>query len=160
MKPSRTRIAALMSWGMIPLALWSGLPTTACQCPDGSIKLFCSGVYQAVIQHASANSKTAAEVRRSVHKNCCHAKATRPPSCCDHPSSGKPCGKCKAIGRTATTVVELVSPPGFDDQASGLYALDLSFAPSAQPVIFSRNVELLDTGPPVDLVLVHHSFLI
>jgi hypothetical protein len=157
MNRCRSQLTALLTWGMIPLAVWSGLPLAACQCPDGGIRLFCAAMHAGIPAEQGPS-----DCHHGPHRKCCHEKIAHHNPCCDHSGdkSGSPCGKCKAIARATTIAVETVAPPTFDGQADGSLVFFAMTSFPRQSDVQARDVELLDTGPPLDLVLLQHCFLI
>jgi hypothetical protein len=167
MKRFRAQLASLLTWGMIPLALGASLPGKACQCANGNVKLFCAGPFQfAPHTRSVAEPRSCANHRAcgATHViDCCHAAEGAIGNCCEqasqHPS--QPCGKCcKAISRAPANLVELVAPPDNHDSFQYLLAIEPNFLGQFVPLYSAHQVERIDTGPPVDLVVVHHCFLI
>lgn len=166
----RTRCSAAIAWGMIPLALWAGLPSTACVCANGQIKLVC--------RHVAAGHSTASRFsddHESECHSCCHemheaiaesdsdheADCCGRGLCCYGAAQGEPgigskaC--CKPILAAPSLAPESATvtcdhPPAFVALVDEIGAIDLP--------AFAQDVAEVDTGPPLDRVIVFRSLLI
>jgi len=83
MRRLRHRFAIAIVWGMLPLALLSGLPQIGCVCAGGEVRLFCEHLQAAAMQpdqmpakccccrsHGPSPSKADASAAR-VRRGCC-----------------------------------------------------------------------------------------
>ena len=164
----RTRLSAVIAWGMIPLALWAGLPSTACVCANGQLKLVCRhlaggcGKNHATADHDSVcnsnccGSGTGRAEADSDHVDCCGGGLCRH----DAASGGTGIGSkacCKPILTAPSVAPEIVSLSC--DQAPAVIALAEEIGAIIQPSFAAEDVEF-DTGPPLDRVIVFRSLLI
>lgn len=162
----RTRLSAAVAWGMIPLALWSGMPSTACVCANGHIKLFCQQLL------GGAQSHLAAGLLNGCKSTCCSheaqlAEAKQTSDCCGGgfcchgaPSAKAGLGSkgcCKPILTAPSVAPQIASVPC--DQAPGLAAVVREIGAIVHPAIAFEPAEF-DTGPPLDRVIVFRSLLI
>ena len=169
----RTRRSAAVAWGMIPLALWAGLPSTACVCANGQIKLVCrhaaGGSAGQHIAHPSSPAdadachlccceghEAVAELDADHDADCCGAGM-----CCHGASSDEAGIGSKACCKPVLTAPS-VAPESTSvvcDQTPALVGLVEELEPLVR-ASFSRNVAEVDTGPPLDRVIVFRSLLI
>lgn len=161
----RPRMSAALAWAMIPLAAWTGMPSTACVCSNGQLKLFCG--------HRAAHDES-----DDVHgqgdgciANCCGhhglADVDHSSDCCggglcahggpsDDPSAGsKAC--CNPVLTAPSLAPQTTSIP-CDQVSTAVVAIEQLGAlvgPSFIPVAVEFN-----TGPPLDRVIVFRALLI
>ena len=169
----RTRRTAAVAWGMIPLALWAGLPSTACVCANGRLKLVCRHVAGGPAGHHAAHLSSAADAG-GCHSCCCegHDAVTefdsdRDADCCGggvccYGASSREAGVgskacCKPILTAPSVAPESTNVAC--DQTPALGDLVEDLEPLAR-ASFSRDVAEVDTGPPLDRVIVFRSLLI
>lgn len=169
----RTRRSAAVAWGMIPLALWAGLPSTACVCANGQLKLVCRHAAAGATGHHVAHPSSAAEAGDS-HSCCCEghdavaeldaahdADCCGGGMCCHGASSDKAGIGSKACCKPVLTAPSLApeSTSVVCDQTPAL----LDLVEEREPLVrasFNRDVAEVDTGPPFDRVIVFRSLLI
>lgn len=168
----RTRWSAAIAWGMIPLAIWAGLPSTACVCANGQLKLVCR--HAAGVRDYSVANQSSADHDDGCHSSCCETHSDIAEVDLDHDadccSSGSGChsavsGKagvgskacCKPV-LTAPSVASKLASVSYD-QAPAVVALVEEIAAPACPS-FTHDVAEFDTGPPLDRVIVFRSLLI
>ena len=154
----------LIAWGMIPLAAWAGLPSTACLCADGGIKLVCS--------HPGCSEHAGHEYEAGSGSHCCGADAAleADPSvehadCCgaaEHDSDEHRDGVHAKAGCTPILMAPSVAPKGASTACDSAPAIVVAAPDLAAPaaVCLPRDVAELDTGPPLDRVIVFRSLLI
>lgn len=159
-----SRCSVAVAWGMIPLALWAGLPSTACICANGQLKLVCrhsapicasddheSDVHSCCEMHeANAESDSDQEADCCSSGMCCHAAAQGEPGI-----GSKAC--CKPILAAPSLASESANVSC--DQAPAAVALVVEIGALECPA-FARDVAEVDTGPPLDRVIVFRSLLI
>jgi hypothetical protein len=172
-------VRAWVVWGMVPLAVWGGAPSTACICANGRLKLSCSHRCGARHTHEIGEQHGSLEAAVSCgdheHACCCvHAhddhvadcEGAAAHDCCNPTESGGPPGTgvssrgcCKPIGSlvaTLSSVVKAVAPveasPATLDAATYLFHGDQTTT--------AHSWRGADTGPPVDLVVTLGRFLI
>jgi hypothetical protein len=151
----RKRLSTATAWAMIPLAAWAGMPSTACICSNGRVKLFC----QHLLGWKQANPPACAS-------DCCAHKAAEDPSdCCsacsygvesDVPGVGsKSC--CNPVVTSPSVPPETVSIPCHCLPA--VVAAVERIGATVRPSVISEPTDL-DTGPPLDRVIVFRALLI
>lgn len=131
--------------GTVLLAITLSLPATSCFCADGTFKLFCAGNY------------TRAVAKQPAEGHCCS---------CAHASGGQradhhrdaPCGRCREVSKPLGTTVSSVIVPRLDWSVTTPIIVD-SGAPFTS-LSHAAQVQPIDTGPPVDLVIALHFLLI
>jgi hypothetical protein len=158
----RRRLSDAVAWVMIPLAAWAGMPSTACLCANGHVKLFC--------QHALG------EKQAPVHPSPCGA------SCCTHETvhsvadDGDCCGGgfcchggtseksgigskacCQPILSSPSVAPQIVSVPC--DPAPAIVGIAEQIGALVHPAFIADLAEI-NTGPPLDRVIVFRSLLI
>ncbi|HET6879450.1 MAG TPA: hypothetical protein VFI31_04825 [Pirellulales bacterium] len=158
----RTQLSAAIAWAMIPLAAWAGLPSTACVCANGHVKLFC--------QHALVQKHPS--TAESCSKNCCGHEAVglendHDADCCgggfcchgtksENPGiASKAC--CKPILSAPSVAPQSVSL--HCDQAQAVVAVVQEIGALVHPSFIADLAEI-NTGPPLDRVIVFRSLLI
>ena len=163
----RSRSSVAVAWGMIPLALWAGLPSTACVCANGKVKLVC--------RHAHlAASHESDEHDHGRHACCCEAieavedSISRETDCCGGASCRRGAAEdsqgigsqacCKPILAAPSVAPKSAAAPCCD-QAPAVGACVAEIGALDCPA-FARVPEELDTGPPLDRVIVFRSLLI
>ena len=165
MRSFRTRQSAAIIWGMIPLAVWAGLPRTACVCANGQIKLVCRHVATSHMpdDHESDRHsccvdthEVAAEADSDHEADCCSSG-----SCCHGAAQGEPGIGSKACCKPILAVPSLApeSTTVTCDQALAVVSLVDDIGALYRPA-FSRDVAEVDTGPPLDRVILFRSLLI
>ena len=164
----RTQLSAVVAWAMIPLAAWAGMPSTACVCANGHVKLFC--------QHLSAKKHTPANQSGCASSCCAHETSAADTDHCVSEDSADCCGSgfcghggksdrsgvsstacCKPILTAPSVAPEIVSVPS--DQAPALVTIVEQVGALVHPS-FAPDVAEFDTGPPLDRVIVFRSLLI
>jgi hypothetical protein len=185
MRNARRTLRCSTFWGMIPLALLAGLPTTSCFCADGGFKLFCGGHVAGAQTSASDShvpSSNAQSGKVAQHCPACPAKdgaaddsAARASetqtangdlalsdSCCSTgqpPVSGSPTECCRLVESTTGTLTSVVPLP--DLNALGFAnVVEIVSAPRLVAAALARSFDVFEIGPPVDRVIVHCSLLI
>jgi hypothetical protein len=165
MRFCRNQIGAAIMWGMIPLALWGGLPGTGCICANGQYKFFCAGSLGRV---GCDSGRNAASASQSAGCTCPHCRgiattdaAETSHACCHNDrGQGDPAGKCcHLVARSLATVSAEVAPPTTDALVVAILppALNLSLVVLST---VSKHVEQIDTGPPIDRVILLRCLLI
>ena len=161
----RKRLHKAVLLGMLPLAVFSGIPATACFCANGQLKLFCGGDYAAT--KAPSHESSSPLVHPAKCSSCCgHAHDARCANnsvaeCCHRGhSSSQPCGKCcTQISKVLTTTVASASMPAIDLQVFAVLPAEVVVSHACLSL---RNAQLerVDTGPPIDLVITLRTLLI
>lgn len=169
MRSSRTRLSAGIAWGMIPLALWAGLPSTACLCANGQLKLICRHLPAGETSHAGGVHHA------NPASSCCHSDAdlSEPHAdeahadCCGAgPGDRDPTPSGSGVASKAGCKPILTAPSAAPKLAKS--ACDRSLVVQAvverqgaltRP-LFALDAAELDTGPPLDRVIVFRSLLI
>ena len=162
----RTRLSASVAWGMIPLALWAGMPSTACVCANGHLKLFCqhllgSAKHQPAANHeAGCNSSCCGEAADLAESDkdsdccgggfCCHGAGSQKPGI-----GSKTC--CQPILTAPSAAPKMVSVPC--EQAPAAVTVVQEVGAIVHPSVIFDAAEF-DTGPPLDRVIVFRSLLI
>jgi hypothetical protein len=155
----RSQVSAAITWGMIPLTFWGVLPGTGCICTSGQYKLFCTGALDRGRCNGGQKTAPASQLAGCACQHCGGASATDSGegqrACCQSSGSrdSAPGTCCHLIARSPATVSSEVTPPIRDALVVALLppALDLSLV--ALPTV-SKHVDQIDTGPPVDRVIV------
>lgn len=160
----RTRLSAAVAWGMIPLALWAGMPSTACVCANGHLKLFCQHLLGGKTHHETADHEA------GCNSSCCGADLAEADAasdccgggfCCHGAYSGKPgigsktC--CQPILTAPSAAPKMVSVPC--DQVQVMVTVVHEIGAIVHPSFVIDAAEF-DTGPPLDRVIVFRSLLI
>ena len=152
----RTKLSGPVIWSVIALTLWIGNPSTACQCANGNIKLFCDTHKQLHENEPTGHSP-------AVGVDCCQnvatvaqtdsVKRTRPPG---GDVSSQSCTRINssAVMLPTQTSVELAPVHAF---TFPIISFECSPSLAAFTVV---SAEPVDTGPPRDLVVALHCFLI
>ncbi len=150
-KPLRITIVT----GMILLAIFASLPATSCYCADGHLKLFCGGHY------AGSPSPTA-----KASPDCCQCDhdadeaANHGSDCCHGKDSSQPGGnRCQEISKSLTTTVASISLPALDSHVFAVLPAEV-VVHHAFPSLRNAQLERIESGPPVDLVIALHTLLI
>lgn len=163
MKALRNCTRRSIVWGLIPVAIFAGLPSTACQCADGRIKLVCTHLYQRAI----VSEQDACQFAVDEH-GCCHSSAScsgeEPATCCANSAAGDCCDGCAAPGLNGrhSCCTPVFTAPSAKPAVVAAPALErhLGLLPPLPAfrlqrlnafVHFQRHAH--DTGPPVDLVI-------
>lgn len=151
----RTRLSAAVVWGMIPLAAWASMPSTACVCSNGHVKLFC----EYLLAWKQANPSGGAS-------SCCAHEAAEDNTDC--------CGACSRGGKSVTPGIAsksccnpIVTLPSVPPQTASVPCDGLPAVATAaeqvgalvHPSFISVPTDL-DTGPPLDRVIAFRSLLI
>jgi hypothetical protein len=152
----RNRLSGGAIWSMIALALWMSFPSTGCRCADGGFKYFCSHGQSGLNQPTAADS--------SVTKvDCCqHRNAVTQTDNCDH--SALAGSQISSRGCTPITNAPAVAPvpPSTHithDSTIALGTVLFDFSPTLASLTATQPATIA-TGPPVDLVVSLHCFLI
>ena len=151
----RIRLATATAWAMIPMAAWAGMPRAGCVCSNGTIKLFCQ---------FRLDSKQSAPGK--CGSDCCGQKVTDDEIDC--------CAVCSIRGKSGTPeiasksccnpILALPSVPTQKVSAPlGHFPADVIATASAGTLLRSAFITVtaeLNTGPPLDRVVVFRSLLI
>jgi len=153
-----------VAWAMVPMAMWAGMRVPECQCANGEHRLFCPGALGIHLTQRVAHPAAAPASRACCQANNCSEGRGDEASCCNQPGasdspSNSPCGHCQPVPAASATVTGSVAVPALDSAffvavvESGLSAFALS------PM--SARVEMpIETGPPLDRVIVFHCLTI
>jgi len=148
---------------MIPLAAWAGMPSTACVCANGQMKLFCG--------HRAAVAKAAVDDEPPCESACCGGLAETDSSQVSDCCGGGACchgGKSNEAGIHGKACCRQISTaPGISpkatveasDESAASFAVVERLGMFARPLFRASAVEF-DTGPPLDRVVVFRSLLI
>ena len=161
----RTPLSAAIAWVMIPLAAWAGMPSRACVCANGHVKLFCAHTSRAVTPHEDEHAAACGHCCGSA--NAAEADAEHDADCC---GSGFCCHGAKpgmaGIGAKACCKPILTAPSA----APKVVSVNCDQAPAVVAVAyvvgarvhssFRMDVAEFDTGPPLDRIIVFRSLLI
>lgn len=162
----RTPLSAAVVWAMIPLAAWAGMPSRACVCANGDVKLFCArGTLTATShehEHASprgancCGSGNVAEADSNDDLDCCGS------GFCCHGSESNGAGIgtkacCKPILSAPSIAPRIASVPS--DQLPAIVGTAPQVGDLLRPSLDADLAEI-NTGPPVDRVIVFRSLLI
>lgn len=164
MRSFRTRCSAVVAWVMIPLAAWAGMPSTACVCANGYMKLFCgcqgkalktadrqqSDCQSACCSHNAAEADASHASDCCAGGTCCRGAPLRGPGI-----ASKAC--CRAILTAPSMAPRATSAP--NDQTPSVLAI-VEPADAVAPCWFVTAAAEFDTGPPLDRVIVFRSLLI
>lgn len=159
----RSQFAAAIMWGMIPLALLGSMPGAACICANGHYKLFCCA---GALGHAGCNERNGGVTSPSASYSCPFCRGEKSASrtahvCCSSgQSQSSPTGKCcQLVARSPAAVSAEVVPPASDVFVVAILPPALNLSLVVLPTI-SKHVEQIDTGPPIDRVIVLRCLLI
>ncbi|HEV7225528.1 MAG TPA: hypothetical protein VGN42_22675 [Pirellulales bacterium] len=154
---------------MIPLALWAGLPSTACVCANGRLKLVCRhlaggcGKSHATADHDSvcnsmccASDAALAEADSDHDVDCCGGGLCRHDAAPGGTGIG-PKACCKPILTAPGIAPQTVSLSC--DQTPAIVAAVEEIGAIVHPALAAETAEF-DTGPPLDRVIVYRSLLI
>jgi hypothetical protein len=165
MRSLRKHLHKTVLLGMLPLAAFSGMPATSCFCANGHLKLFCAGHYAASKAHSQNCGSPLAH--QAKHPSCCGqahdagADTDSVADCCQsRHGSSPPCGTCcKQIAKVLTTTVASASMPAVDLQVFAVVPAEVVVS---HAFLSLRNAQLerIDTGPPIDLVITLRTLLI
>jgi hypothetical protein len=146
--------------GLIPLALFSGLPATGCYCADGHYKFFCHNALASVLSGEFSASSGNGGCPHCSNASSAGGTGDKHSCCRHHAGQRNGSGKCcQLIARTLATVSADVAPPA----DSGLLVALMPPALDASLVVlptFNNHAEQIDNGPPLDRVIVLHCLLI
>ena len=161
MRNARRILRSSTLWGMIPLALWAGLPATGCFCADGSFKPFCTGHLAVTPGKNFADSNlAAARALRATQPRCpACAAAMEDPSDDFAPLGGSPTACCQLSESTTVTLTPVLSMPDFA-KFGGTVVVPVVIMPRFSVAQFASSHDVSETGPPVDRVIVNCSLLI
>jgi len=140
-------------WGMIALVLWSVLPASGCVCADGTTKLFCD---------RPTGGRAANDAPTVDDRDCCAARtaaATR--GCCGaagQSADGFHRG-CKRVDRQPTLATIAGTAAQSLDELSVIATLPIDPPLESLTTVLATS-EHAGAGPPVDLVIQFHCFLI
>ena len=161
----RTQLSAFIVWGMIPLAVYAGLPSTGCLCANGQFKFFCSHRYQSVaVQVLSGRAAGCAEEQISADCSCCSAAigAEHEDDCCQHggalPGNGIQSQRCcqPVLSAPNLSWVVVASP---SDRSLCLTVCHVETGAIAHSAVAVETIKF-DTGPPLDRVVAFRHLLI
>lgn len=157
----RTQFSAVVVWGMIPLAVWAGAPSSGCLCASGQFKLFCAHDHHAPHLDASHDSGCCAVGQASdAHCQQCavdleQRHGEHEGDCCQHGSESPGDGVrarscCQPVLNALSMVSAPVSAPDHDAPA---VAVEVAEPPAI--ACLARFVEAVDfdTGPPQDRII-------
>lgn len=153
---------------MMPLALWAGMAPPECECADGQHRFYCPGALN-VVTKVSPDSKHAcclpkrccqAAADKTVAKSCCRADQASGGNTPGSRASGLPCGHCKSIPSSALALNKAVSLPELDRAAFFVAAIFTAVSIDTVSPTWSANLEPIETGPPLDRVIVFRCLLI
>jgi len=160
-----------LAWALIPLIAWGSIPTLHCACENCQCGSTCSFASECGAQagHVPASEKTpCCGCCRGGHCSCpggcccCKAKqlAAKGQSCPQ--SHGKDVNSFKAPGcRTSiTTSTAIRTNLTVVDNAHSLAMDRLSTTYGTQATVSHERAFVLNTGPPVDLVMTYQRLLI
>ena len=161
-----TRLSTAVAWAMIPVAAWAGMPSTACVCANGHVKLFCA--------HGAAIAKPHDhQAALGCMSSCCTSGAYADADCehdadccgggyCCHGAkagtsdvSSKAC--CRPILTAPSVAPQTFSVPS--EQAPAVIVVAEEIGTLAHPSFIADLAEI-NTGPPLDRVIVFRSLLI
>lgn len=157
----RKRLSVPITWGMIPLALWAGMPSAACRCANGQVKFFCKNALGANDcpgpRRASARGGEATDFQwdAAANNDCCGGGSCRHVDRSTGPGvTSKNC--CKPIVTAPNLAPETVKLP------CGQTPLFFQSERPAEspPFALIADVAEVDTGPPLDRVVFFRSLLI
>ena len=159
---------------MVLLTLLSGLPATSCYCADGHLKLFCAARFLS-IGTATDKPQPAASQGLPALPQCPHcghcggqsaARSVEPTtSCCRHTGDcSQPRGKgCRDIPRALAigsgTGAGTAATPLTSTQPITLF-VPRTIAAGQFFSLRTAQLQRVDSGPPIDLVIARHCFLI
>lgn len=176
MQLARSRVSAVIVWGMIPLAILAGTPSTGCFCASGRFMLLCAHGQQVVAgPHANhdvagddccAGDDFAADDLGGGECQLCstdvHSRGEPEGDCCQHgdasPSDGvgsRSC--CQPVLNALSMGSAPMSAPA--DGASAAVADCFEPPAVAHFSIAAYRVDF-DTGPPLDRIIVFRHLLI
>lgn len=180
------RCSSWVVWGMIPLAVWGGMPSTACVCANGRIKLFCGHRCGADHHHggpALANSYDGHSNPYEGHRSddgyrqacCCgevrdeqvaRSEGAQEYDCCNSevvgglPGQGVSSrGGCTPIGSLVATLPSEVKAPAPVEKSPATPQVATGLFHGGYLTASPSSFDS-DTGPPVDLVVTLGRFLI
>ncbi|HJT35706.1 MAG TPA: hypothetical protein VJ783_27000 [Pirellulales bacterium] len=159
-------MSAVVVWGMIPLAVFVGMPSTGCLCANGQFKLFCGHRNQsaAVLIGSAHAGCCAAHHADEADCDCCLAPkaAEHQADCCQHgaglPGEGmqsRTC--CQPVFNPVSMSPVAVSAPC--DDLLILTVCLIETGAIAYPAV-AAEVGEFDTGPPLDRVVAYRHLLI
>lgn len=169
----RARWSALIAWGMIPLAVWAGLPSTACLCANGGIKLVCTHPGCGGKSHAGHDSQS------TCRSHCCATNGCAANAMIDEVESDEHADCCgdadRGLNESRTGVhakaccKPVLAAPGMPPKASSVAydsapatvvsAAEIGIPPQTS-LHRDRDIVEANTGPPLDRVIVFRSLLI
>lgn len=163
MRFRRNHFAAAIMWGMIPLALLGSMPGAGCICANGQYKLFCCA---GALGHAGCSAQEGGVTSPSASCTCPFCRGEKSASrtahaCCPNgQSQSAPAGKCcQLVSRSPAVISAEVIPPIADAFVVAIMPRALNLSLVVLPTV-SKRVEQIDTGPPVDRVIVLRCLLI
>lgn len=164
----RTRLSAVVVWGMMPLAAWAGAPSSGCLCASGQFKLFCGHDHHATQDDTLHDTDCCgAEHASEAHFQPCIVEVESPGSshagdCCQHGATSPADGvrgrsACQPILNALSMISAPVSPPGDD---APTIAVQIVEPPAVASLNRAAEAVDFDTGPPHDRVVAFRHLLI
>lgn len=150
----RNLLSTAIIWGMIPLALAGAMPSTACICANGDVKLFCShrAAERAPTGHACCeHGREAAVGSAPAHHDCCNTED-------DGEGVGAiPCHCTPVFVAPATRPIVASVAVDFELTAEAHTPAIEPLPPISHP---AAAFVAHETGPPVDLTVTFGRLLI
>ncbi len=145
----------------MPLALLAGMSLPECECANGQHRFFCRGAL-GIAARVQTTPMTSGHDCCPASKCCVTAVKC---CCCGDSSSGtpgpkEPCGGCKSVPRSVLTVGEILRIPELGSTVFFLCAF--MSLPSVESIVpnWAMFPERIETGPPLDRVIVFRCLLI
>lgn len=158
------RRSALVAWAMVPVAALASFPSTACVCANGRVKLVCAHSASCAPHDHEGPCGTSsccgsAEVDSAGEPDCCGGGI-----CCRGAKSGNtantwittPVPSCQPI----SSLPGVASEDAFADFSAAIALTIICREIAPTPSFWVADVAELNTGPPLDRVIVFRSLLI
>src|SRR5487761_1114743 len=158
----RTQLSAVVVWGMIPLAVFAGLPSTGCLCANGQFKFFCAHRCSSPTREVAGHAGYRAHEHAAADGSCCVAAVNEHEGdCCQHgatlPGDGMQSRSCcQPVFNAPSLSPVAVSAP--DDHSPCLTVCLAETGAIAHPAAAPDTAEF-DTGPPLDRVVAFRHLL-
>lgn len=152
---TKFRFRAAVIWLMAPLALWSGLPFSACICADGHYELFCAAHSRQASASAACCSCCPTAKSCCKHSTCCASSEGGADRCA---SNGNSC--CTQVGRVTFVPPASAAAPIMDCHALAIILPVADVTAHMTVRTLASRIFALDTGPPLDLVVTLQRFVI
>lgn len=172
MRTVRKRVRTVMLWAMMPLALVTARPSSGCICADGHYEPVClaqlcpgrEGAARNFAAQTACCGCSCCQASSRGGAGCCGGR-----SCCQRPTSGdshsagdglsaRDLGCCHPA--PASPVVVAIRALDLDESAQQHLALPAPLVVVPEMHVAPAGVAFHDTGPPLDLVLKQHRFII